>query len=985
MSKKRVMIVALVLVWCVGIAQADLQGLWTLDEGQGTVTADMSGNGNDGTFEGNPVWVPGQYGFGVELDGSSSINLGDGPELEMTGPMTTACWVNSGDLSGDRGFIARNASYAMKSSGTSLRFTTPGILDHTGGNSTLQTDVWTHVAVTFDPGAANGAVFYINGVETDRMTASAIAAGSGPAEIGHNQWGQFFVGQIDDAAVFDHILTAEEIQDIMSGFASAELAGSPKPEDDQDDVLRDTVLSWTPGAYAATHNVYVGATFEDVNTATVPTAPGLTASSYEAGRLDFGQTYFWRVDEVNGTPDKTVFKGQVWSFTVEPYSIQIPGSTMTVTASSSSNEFSTPDKTLDGSGLNADGNHAISPETMWFTGSVDLDPWIQYEFEDVQKLDTMKVWNSNSSAEIAIGWGVKDVIIETSVDGETWETPVGTTQLSRGPGSPTYNQSDEVALNGVAAKYVRLNIESNWGGILMSYSLSEVQFFMIPTQARSPQPASGSVDIVPNAVLSWRAGREAAQSTIYVSTDANALDDGTAASLTSTTNTVDLSPLNLDLGATYYWRVDEVNEAEATSVWAGPVWTLDTIAALIVDDFESYGNVSPDRPFQTWLDGFGYSADEFFPVAYAGNGTGAGIGHDIWSLSSPHYDGDIMETNNTVTGSGQSMPFYYTSAGSETTRTFAVPQDWTVGGVKTLSIALHGTSGNTGQLYVKINDTKVLYDMEPGDIALAAWQAWNIDLASLGINLQSVTKFAIGVDGNGASGMVLIDDIKLYPEAGELITPVDPGTGNLVSTYHLDGNFSDSTGGHNGTAIGTPQFISDATRGQVVSLDGASSGADIPYSAALNPEAFTVSIWVNADPIGTGHRSPLTSRDDGPARGYILYAEPGNTWQFWIGTGAGWSNVQGPAVALGEWTHLTASYANELSRFYVNGFFAGENANAISLNAQQPLRIGGGATEGPGNYFFVGMIDEVRLYNSELSEGEALWLSGRDTPIHKPF
>ena len=164
-----------------------------------------------------------------------------------------------------------------------------------------------------------------------------------------------------------------------------------------------------------------------------------------------------------------------------------------------------------------------------------------------------------------------------------------------------------------------------------------------------------------------------------------------------------------------------------------------------------------------------------------------------------------------------------------------------------------------------------------------------------------------------------------------------------------------------------------------------SSGADIAYSAALNPEAFTVSLWVNADPIGSGHRSPLTSRDDGPARGYILYAEPGNTWQFWIGTGTGWSNVQGPAVALGEWTHLAASYADELNRFYVNGFLAGENTNPISLNAEQPLRIGGGATEGPGDFFFVGMIDEVRIYNSELSESEALWLSGRDAPIHKPF
>ncbi|MCP4454608.1 MAG: LamG domain-containing protein [Planctomycetes bacterium] len=458
--------------------------------------------------------------------------------------------------------------------------------------------------------------------------------------------------------------------------------------------------------------------------------------------------------------------------------------------------------------------------------------------------------------------------------------------------------------------------------------------------------------------------------------------------MTSSTNSLDLSVLNLQLDEAYYWRVDEVNEAEVPSVWAGPVWSLNTIAALVVDDFESYGNVSPDRPFQAWLDGFGYSADEFFPVEYPGNGTGAGIGHDIWSLSSPHYDGDIMETSNTIAGSGQSMPFYYTNTGgvaSQTERTFTVAQDWTVGDVKTLSLPFFGASGNTGQLYVKINGTKVPYDMAAEDIALAAWQAWNIDLASLGINLQNITEFVIGVDGSGASGMVLIDDITLHAQAGELITPVDPGTASLVSTYHLDGDFSDSTGNRNAVPMGTPQFISDPTRGQVLSLDGASSAADVPHSAALNPDAFTASLWANADPIGTGHRSPLTSRDDGPQRGYIIYAEPGNTWQFWIGTGTGWSSVAGPAVAMGEWTHLTVSYANEVSRLYVNGFLAGEQINPIGLNTAQPLRIGGGASEGPGNYFFVGMIDEVRIYNAEVTAGEALWLSGRDAPIHKPF
>ncbi len=87
------------------------------------------------------------------------------------------------------------------------------------------------------------------------------------------------------------------------------------------------------------------------------------------------------------------------------------------------------------------------------------------------------------------------------------------------------------------------------------------------------------------------------QSTIYLGTDPNEVADGLAPSVTSNTNSINLIAFEVEMGKTYYWRVDEVNEAEADSVWAGPVWRFSTVASLAVDDFESYGNDSPDRPF----------------------------------------------------------------------------------------------------------------------------------------------------------------------------------------------------------------------------------------------------------------------------------------------------------------------------------------------------------------------------------------------------
>jgi hypothetical protein len=583
------------------------------------------------------------------------------------------------------------------------------------------------------------------------------------------------------------------------GLSKASAAG-PVPADGGTDVPRQVVLSWTAGEFAVKHDVYLGTVFDDVNDATVPSASGLDVNSFDPGRLEFGKTYYWRVDEVNGTPDQTVFKGNVWSFTAEPYSIEIPGDTITVTASSSSNEFSIPDKTIDGSGLDANDMHASAAETMWFTAVVDLDPWIQYEFDDVLKLDIMTVWNSNGAAESAIGWGVKEVQIEYSVDGENWDVLAGATQFSRAPGLPTYSQADEIAFNGAAAKYVRLNIQSNWGGILMSYGLSEVQFSMIPAAARTPGPVSGSVDVLPTAMLQWRAGREADQHTIYVGTDQNAVTDGTAPSVTSSTNSLDLTSLDLELSQTYYWRVDEVNETEVPSVWAGPVWNFSTVPYLTIDDFESYGNFSPDRPFQTWLDGIGYSTDEFFPVAYEGNGTGAAVGHDIWSVASSHYNGTIMETT-IVYGGLQSLPLYYTNTGSvasETQRKFAVPQDWTAGGIKRLSLAVQGEAGNTGQLYLKINNAKVV--AERVAIDAAQWQMWTIDLATVGVNLNSVTTLTVGIEGSGASGKLYLDDIRLYPTVS---TGIDIGSertmlnngGTLASQWIRSDNPEDVKGG----------------------------------------------------------------------------------------------------------------------------------------------------------------------------------------------
>ncbi|MHC4631095.1 MAG: hypothetical protein ACYS9C_07460, partial [Planctomycetota bacterium] len=97
---------------------------------------------------------------------------------------------------------------------------------------------------------------------------------------------------------------------------------------------------------------------------------------------------------------------------------------------------------------------------------------------------------------------------------------------------------------------------SNWKGLLPQYGLSEVRFLHIPLRAREPSPDSGATDVVVDVTLGFRAGREAAEHNVYLSTDEQAVAD-TTAPVTTVTET-SYGPLFLDLAQTYYWKILEL-------------------------------------------------------------------------------------------------------------------------------------------------------------------------------------------------------------------------------------------------------------------------------------------------------------------------------------------------------------------------------------------------------------------------------------------
>ena len=104
-------------------------------------------------------------------------------------------------------------------------------------------------------------------------------------------------------------------------------AHNPVPADGAVHTETWVSLSWTPGDFAASHDVYVGNNFDDVNEGTGDTFRGNQASlfyvigfpgyAYPEGLIP-GTTYYWRIDEVNETEAESPWRGNVWSFSIPP-------------------------------------------------------------------------------------------------------------------------------------------------------------------------------------------------------------------------------------------------------------------------------------------------------------------------------------------------------------------------------------------------------------------------------------------------------------------------------------------------------------------------------------------------------------------------------------------------------------------------------------------------------------------------------------------
>ncbi len=972
MKKKRLIWLCLISL-IVGLAQpatADLIGWWPFEDGSGNIAEDASENEAHALLLGDPVWgTNGQHGDALLLDGD-----GDFGHVESSYSLprySVGMWFRVDGGSAERDLLGIYADELLF--GILLEVRPDGTLRYlhrpdAGADINIFTDAsydegtWHHIAAVK---SSDEMVLYMDGEIVGSAANSTLLPDPmnrlvfGVLDHGRNL--RFFPGPIDEVFVYNHALSAQEVQAAMDGRGPGmgpELAADLHPKDGSTDVLRDVVLEWIPGEFAATHDVYIGTSFDDVNDASrvnpldALASQDQTDTTYDAGVLSLGQTYYWRVDEVNSAPDSAIYKGTVWSFAVEPVSYAIEG--IIATSNGTPDVGADPENTVNGSGLSTDDQHSVESSDMWLASPASDEPLtITFEFDRVYKMHEMLVWNYNVAFELLLGFGIKDATVEYSTDGAEWAT-LGDVELAQATAQPDYAVNTTVDLQGVPAQYVRLVVNSAHG-VMGKFGLSEVRFMQIPAHAREPQPADGEADVaVIDTALSWRAGREAVTHEVYLSTDPDALE------LIDTTSATTIDPGALDLAATYYWKIDEVNEAEVTSTWEGTAWSFSTEAYIVVDDFESYDD-EDNRIYQSWVDGYGVDTN------------GSTVGH----LESPFAEQTVVKSGK------QSMPLFYdnTTAGmSEATRSFDA-QNWVQSGIKGLRLSFYGDPTNTAtQMYVKINGTQVDYDGDAATIQQKPWHTWYVDLTTLaGVNLESVTELAIGF--TGGRGVVYLDDIVLTPLARQLVTPVEPSATDLVVQYAFEGNAADSTGANSGTVEGTPEFVA-GKNGQAIKLDGMDDYVTVEGSFDL--VTYSASLWFRVEG-GTGPRDILSVYDSAGAFGILLELQDNSTLRYLkrpLGTTGDTNIYTTSTFDDGAWYHVAIVKSLDVITLFVNGESMGSQADTTAYDDGALHRITLGVLKHDNLIrYFPGAIDDFSLYSRALSQDEIAWLAGRTDPF----
>ena len=220
-----------------GFAKIDpenIVGIWLFEEGKGDNTEDASGNGHDGEISG-AKWVDGKFGKALEFAGAQFVTVADAPELQIGDQLTMQAWFFAKDIGDWRQIIAKSDEYLLRidppQEGNKMSaFVKPGgSWEPRASAAVPEEETWIHFAAVYDSGSKGSELkVFVDGVASGQSARPGkIANTVNPVEFGRWGGGSYFVGIIDEVAIFNVALEEDDISSTMQKGLSKLLFGFP--------------------------------------------------------------------------------------------------------------------------------------------------------------------------------------------------------------------------------------------------------------------------------------------------------------------------------------------------------------------------------------------------------------------------------------------------------------------------------------------------------------------------------------------------------------------------------------------------------------------------------------------------------------------------------------------------------------------------------------------------------------------------------------
>ena len=337
------------------------------------------------------------------------------------------------------------------------------------------------------------------------------------------------------------------------------------------------------------------------------------------------------------------------------------------------------------------------------------------------------------------------------------------------------------------------------------------------------------------------------------------------------------------------------------------------------------------------------------------------------------------------------------------------------------------TSNAPEGLYVVLEDSaaqsKAVKHPDPDAVLSSTYQEWNIDLAEFApVNLTAVKKLYIGLGDRdlptpGGTGSLYVDDVRLYrprcipslaKPAGsfnddcvvdyldlDIMTNnwlavtynVTPDSSNLnvglIGQYRLNGNLNDSVGGNHGSkmGVGAAVYTTDSMQGtDAIVLDGIDDYVDFgsPSSWPSGYSARSMSAWAKTDSVAAGWRWIAAYGTGSTSQAMFVGINGPNLY----GGGYGDDVFEDDFWEVDVWHHICLTYDGTAARMYADGNLVASEAKSWDL-ALDRAHIGRQVNDAAE--YWDGLVDDVRIYDRVLSQGEAASLAGKTAPFTQPL